>query len=98
MILVERTFHLQNGNADKFLNRLSECYDDLQSDSSIQTYAVLKKENEINDVIIRFILTESANWEDRMEQDYVASFLADTSDYTESIDTSFQDVVKFYTH
>lgn len=98
MILVERTFHLQSGNANQFLNRLAECENDLQNDSSIQTYAVLQNENAKNDVIVRFILTESANWEDRMQQDYVTSFLADTSEYTQSIDTTFQDVVKFYTH
>ena len=98
MILVQRTFHLHDGYSEEFLNRLSKIYDDLQNDETIQTFAVLRRKNAANDIIVRYILTESADWENRMQKDYVEMFIEDTSAYTQSIDTDFQEVIEFYSH
>ena len=96
MILVQRTFHLHDGYSEEFLNRLSKIHDDLQNDETIQTFAVVRPKSAANDIIVRYILTESADWENRMQKDYVKMFIEDTSAYTHSIDTDFQEVVQFY--
>ena len=98
MILVQRTFHLHDGYSEEFLNRLSKIYDELQNDETIKKFAVVRRKNAANDIIVRYILTESADWESRLQKDYVKLFLEDTSAHTHSIDTDFQEVIEFYSH
>lgn len=76
--VVQRRIELKPGKKNAFLELLKTYVPHLQEDQDVETFSIYTPQTDEDIVMFHFVLSDGADWDQRIKKEYVQTFLANT--------------------